>query len=101
MDPLSNTLRQVDLAIQSHFECQYHYGQYFFPNTMMCAGSGNGKDVCEGDVGGPLVVKEGTGIWNLVGITSAVGFNCGSPMPGVFTRVQTYYNWLAGTINAN
>ena len=43
------------------------------PPTQVCAGEeGEGKDTCQGDSGGSLVVKEPNGLWYNIGITSWV-----------------------------
>lgn len=52
-----------------------------------------GRDACDGDGGGPLVCeKEGT--WYQVGIVS-FGIGCGRrSIPGVYTRVSSYTDWI-------
>uniref|UniRef100_A0A182Q4J1 Peptidase S1 domain-containing protein n=1 Tax=Anopheles farauti TaxID=69004 RepID=A0A182Q4J1_9DIPT len=53
-------------------------------------------DTCKGDSGGPLeLVVDGRHY--LVGITST-GFNCGSPIPGIYTEVARYLNWIESIV---
>jgi len=68
------------------------------PN-MICAGLApastpqQGKDACEGDSGGPLIVQE-SGQWKLVGITSW-GAPCNCPaIYAVFTDVSKFKSWI-------
>lgn len=59
---------------------------------MFCAGRGK-DDACHGDSGGPGVIN-GT----LAGVVS-FGIGCGdSRFPGVYTRVDKYYDWIKDTI---
>lgn len=52
-------------------------------------------DTCEGDSGGPLnmVLNETTRQYRVVGITST-GFGCGSSIPGLYTRVSAYLDFI-------
>ncbi|RWS25124.1 uncharacterized protein B4U80_09205 [Leptotrombidium deliense] len=53
-----------------------------------------GKDSCEGDSGGPLMVQRNDSSWVLVGIVSN-GIRCAEPnLPGVYMRVSKYINWI-------
>lgn len=65
--------------------------------SQMCAGSRTErKDTCEGDSGGPLQIvhEESTCMFNVVGITS-FGKGCGIVgVPGVYTRVSYYIDWI-------
>lgn len=47
-------------------------------------------DSCQGDSGGPLVNAAAT---NLIGVTS-YGFECATPIPGVYARVSFYKSWI-------
>ena len=63
---------------------------------MFCFG-GKKSDSCQGDSGGPLIcVENNTPI--LRGIVS-FGKGCGRPgLPGIYTRVSTYIDWIDDTI---
>ncbi|XP_055528727.1 CLIP domain-containing serine protease B4-like [Wyeomyia smithii] len=51
------------------------------------------RDACQGDSGGPLMANM-NGYWYLVGIVS-FGPPCGrTQLPGVYTRVTSYMDWI-------
>jgi secreted trypsin-like serine protease len=52
-------------------------------------------DSCQGDSGGPLVSSSGG---NLIGVTS-YGFQCATPIPGVYTRVSYFKTWIDGYVS--
>ena len=66
----------------------------FLSEYMICAGAvDGGVDACFGDSGGPLMVREG-GQNFLAGLVSS-GFGCAQPdLPGLYTRVTTYLEWM-------
>ncbi len=84
----------VDLAGRNG-ACGGYAGAYN-PVSMLCAGWPNGRvDACQGDSGGPLTGWAGRN--TLVGIVSW-GYGCAmAGYPGVYTRVSTYAQWIAGT----
>lgn len=89
------TLHQVSVPIISNDVCNL---AYFGEITagMLCAGlPEGGKDSCQGDSGGPLVIyDEVTSSWKLAGIVSW-GIGCALPgLPGVYTRVSSYVEWI-------
>lgn len=66
-------------------------------DSQMCAKDReNKRDTCQGDSGGPLQLK-GDATWYrknyLVGITS-FGEGCLGPVPGVYTRIHSYLEWI-------
>ncbi|XP_067879492.1 tissue-type plasminogen activator isoform X2 [Heterodontus francisci] len=62
--------------------------------NMICAGDTRGTDdACKGDSGGPLVCQT-KGHMSLQGIISW-GIGCGKPgIPGVYTNVANYLDWI-------
>ncbi|XP_006868904.1 PREDICTED: serine protease 44 [Chrysochloris asiatica] len=64
----------------------------------ICGYSDQGKDSCQGDSGGPLVC-EFNHTWMQVGIVSW-GIGCGQKgVPGVYTEISFYKDWLIRQLN--
>ncbi|XP_050350270.1 serine protease snake-like [Nymphalis io] len=72
---------------------------------QICAGKlTGGVDSCQGDSGGPLQMKlplpdsvEGS-IYYVIGVTS-FGFGCArSNLPGVYTRVSSFVDWIESIV---
>lgn len=64
--------------------------------TQLCAGDpGFTKDACQGDSGGPLnmVIDEASYLYRIVGVIST-GFGCASAVPGLYTRVSAYLDYI-------
>ncbi|XP_076343510.1 clotting factor G beta subunit-like isoform X2 [Tachypleus tridentatus] len=98
-----NVLRELELPVVTNEQCNKSYQTLPFSNLnrgitddMICAGyQEGGKDSCQGDSGGPLMYHDSTtGRMNLIGVVS-FGFDCALPnIPGVYTRLSSYVNWL-------
>jgi len=89
-------LRAAKLPIMNQARCEKNYENssgWIIP-SMVCAGYPHGGvDACKGDSGGPLACYI-DGSYKLVGVISW-GLGCGKAgMPGVFTRVQHYLDWI-------
>jgi hypothetical protein len=87
-------LHEVEVPIVSNEYC----GTIYFNITanMLCAGLlRGGKDSCQGDSGGPLMVYDETAAeWQQAGIVS-FGQGCAFPgVPGVYTRVSGFIDWI-------
>jgi secreted trypsin-like serine protease len=86
----ADMLHQVSLPIVGNETCNRSYpGE--ISDEMLCAGyAQGGKDACEGDSGGPLLVEDLQGGWQQVGIASS-GKGCALPgYYGVYTRVSSF-----------
>uniref|UniRef100_U5EYA6 CLIP domain-containing serine protease n=1 Tax=Corethrella appendiculata TaxID=1370023 RepID=U5EYA6_9DIPT len=94
---LKLTIRGVSLA-----QCQSVYQKADITDEQICAGGEAGKDACRGDSGGPLMdvdIRHPKGpTWFLIGIVS-FGKGCATAgIPGVYTRVDHYENWIKSKI---
>ncbi|CAG0881424.1 unnamed protein product [Cyprideis torosa] len=108
---------EVDFPVWDSQNCSEHYAdrKEAYPRglpigNVICAGA-PGKDTCQGDSGGPLIVdraqaKDATDDetaetlrlqYELAGITSG-GFACGTLRPGVYTRIDSYLEWILRSI---
>ena len=72
----------------------------WIPRIFVCAGTSNGgKDSCEGDSGGPMVIKGRNSRYELAGVISW-GIGCGDRnRPGVYTRIAEFKNWIIRNSN--
>ncbi|NOT85215.1 MAG: serine protease [Methylococcaceae bacterium] len=92
-------LQQVILPIISNAECKKR--QTTVVDSMLCAGfDEGGKDTCEGDSGGPLIVFDSESqSWQQAGITSFGVSNCAAAgFYGVYTRLQLFKPFIMATI---
>ena len=68
-------------------------------SSQICARGGldGHSDSCDGDSGGPLLVRGEDDKPQLYGLVSW-GVGCGEPgLPGIYTRVGAYVDWIATT----
>jgi secreted trypsin-like serine protease len=92
----SNELRKVDVAFVDPDQCKDSYETV--TENMLCAGE-DGKDSCQGDSGGGLLVydpdeKTEEYGYSLAGVVS-FGRGCARPeFPGVYTKVSNYQDWI-------
>ncbi|CAG0915636.1 unnamed protein product [Notodromas monacha] len=88
-------LQNVEVPVVTNDLCRVQLAEYLpIFSTQLCAGYPGGElDACQGDSGGPLVIKEGGRVY-LVGIVS-VGVGCARPLlPGVYTKISSYIDWI-------
>uniref|UniRef100_T1IZK1 Peptidase S1 domain-containing protein n=1 Tax=Strigamia maritima TaxID=126957 RepID=T1IZK1_STRMM len=97
--PLPEQLYEAQIPIISNLECEKLYQQAGYiesiPDIFICAGRpGGGIDSCEGDSGGPMVIRGADQRWTLAGVISW-GIGCAEPnQPGVYTRISRFRDWV-------
>ncbi|XP_064471734.1 uncharacterized protein LOC135385992 [Ornithodoros turicata] len=92
--PSSAILREVSLPIWNNTECKSKFTQSI-TEVFLCAGTRDGgQDACQGDSGGPLMLEAENSQWTLVGVVSW-GIQCAQAgLPGVYTRVSEFLDWV-------
>ncbi|CAH0728252.1 unnamed protein product, partial [Brenthis ino] len=100
----SNILQKVTVPIMAEANCAEFLGRYSDPreHTLknFCAGE-IGKDSCNGDSGGPLMLFEVyKDNYRMIqyGIVSYGPIQCGSASPGVYTDITKYMKWILDNI---
>ncbi|XP_005795775.1 mast cell protease 3-like [Xiphophorus maculatus] len=95
---LANRLQEVNVTIMSPTTCQRRWGEVPIERTMVCAmGSRNRQGFCSGDSGGPLVCDGAS-----AGVVSFSGRRCGNiRTPDVYTRVDSFRQWIEKVLNEN
>lgn len=106
----SNILQELQLPVLGNKVCEDRYkkqGKLIdakqFNEAVLCAGDLNGgHDSCQGDSGGPLVspkILSDTVRYYQIGIVS-YGIGCArQDVPGVYTRVSTFIDWIKQKIH--
>lgn len=91
----------VGVDIMLHDKCaKIFHKAITVTDQMICAG-GKDKDACQGDSGGPLVCTGSEGTKILSGIVSW-GVGCATRgIPGVYTDVRSYAEWIGEHIKAS
>lgn len=92
--PSSSILRQVTLPVWDNKECKTKFTQAI-PDIFLCAGTTEGgQDACQGDSGGPLMLEGESSQWTLIGVVSW-GIKCAEKgLPGVYTRITEFLDWI-------
>ena len=95
---MSDIIQEVNVPVVTNEECDESIPTPPYPpilSGMICAGvPEGGKDTCQGDSGGPAIWTDSDLRSYLIGITSW-GIGCAQPnLPGVYTRVTEYLDWI-------
>ncbi|KAM9592968.1 serine protease 44-like [Trichechus inunguis] len=103
-DRSSLILQEAELSIIRYEKCnqilqdRMASSSEFVREGVLCGYNDRGKDSCQGDSGGPLVC-EFNHTWMQVGIVSW-GFGCGRKgIPGVYTEISYYKDWIINKLN--
>lgn len=97
-DAYSDRLQKAKLSIIDNKVCRNWFrlaGRDMQINDqLICAGyRAGGTDACHGDSGGPLLSKIDDQ-WSVIGVVST-GIGCARPLlPGLYSRVSSYVNWI-------
>lgn len=75
--------------------CRHRLGNRV-SDTMVCTNNRHDRGICTGDIGGPLITRDGT---TLVGIASWYT-ECGDERPNVFTSVFSHLQFIRSEINS-
>merc|ERR1712038_921671 len=109
----SDILQELELQVIQNEECTNVYREHFIKRqfsdaqassfriskTQICANHTTiGKDSCRGDSGGPLMSRNSLQEWVIHGVVSFGNLNCDSEVPGVYTRVAKYLEWIDSII---
>jgi len=89
-------LKEIELE-----ECREKYDNFLrrsrkkalLTTNQLCAGDDK-ADACGGDSGGPLLHLNSDYSWMVVGIVSFGPSSCAREVPGVYTKVANYLDWI-------
>ncbi|XP_050088575.1 venom protease-like [Anopheles aquasalis] len=108
----ATVLQELQIPILTNDECMQLYkkiGKLFtrkqFNDAVLCAGIlEGGKDSCQGDSGGPLMLPYAINKkfhYFQIGIVS-YGIGCArANLPGAYTRVATFVDWIIKQVTAS
>lgn len=95
----ADRLQEVELQLADQDQCEETYrdltGAGLGPGTLCAGHDEGGRDACQGDSGGGLLLlDQQSGSFTQVGIIST-GIGCARrDLPGVYTRVSHYAQWI-------
>ncbi|TMW46905.1 hypothetical protein DOY81_008013 [Sarcophaga bullata] len=84
-------LQWAPMLIINNSECAEVFGPDF-PSSQLCVSGAGGVSTCNGDSGGPFVLK---GTNTQIGVTSFGTVECTIGTPQSFTRVTSYLPWIS------
>ncbi|XP_049841534.1 brachyurin-like [Schistocerca gregaria] len=91
----SETLQYNEVTVIPNAICEQKYEPGFILESTLCAGNEN-RGICSGDHGGPLVLRSKDG-YKQIGIASFYYEKCEVPLPGGYSRVTYFLDWITRT----
>jgi len=92
--PHSSVLQAATVPVLTREECISEPGSSPPSPDQLCAGLSNARETsCPGDSGGGLMVRDGAGVWSLVGIVSTGPAECGLT-PVIYHDVRSSLSWI-------
>uniref|UniRef100_A0A8D8HYW6 CLIP domain-containing serine protease n=1 Tax=Culex pipiens TaxID=7175 RepID=A0A8D8HYW6_CULPI len=92
----------TELAVSDYEICKSDYvreQKVQLGAGQLCAGGEDGRDTCNGDSGGPLMKEVAEqGRFYVAGLVSFGPNKCGEQLPGVYTRVEHYLQWIVAKV---
>lgn len=88
---MADHLKEASLMTMDNNKCVDYFIDYVVAvgDALMCTSSKTGKKPGFGDNGSPLVHHG-----QAIGIVSFGGWWIQSPLPGLFTRLSHYHDWI-------
>lgn len=97
-------LQKLRLNITDNVDCENIYQAkiegLFIEDSQICATGLPGTDSCKGDSGGPLMYLDSDSRYRIVGVTSFGTIKCDSSVPGVYSRISFYKDWIQSVITS-
>ena len=91
----AQTLQKINVPIVGNDVCEESYGGNAITENMICAGiQSGGKDACDGDSGGPMMIEHDQ--TRLQAGIASWGSGCARPdFYGVYTRINEVVNFIS------
>lgn len=94
----SDRMQFLKVDIEDPEVCEQEYRAklpwFRLEDSQICARGELGTDSCKGDSGGPLMYIDENSAYNLIGITSFGTTKCDSSVPGIYTKVTEFMDWI-------
>ncbi|XP_042248357.1 serine protease 27-like [Thunnus maccoyii] len=100
----SKKLMELKVPVVGNEQCKKELTPTDITDNMICAGlKGEKKGFCEGDFGGPMVLKTGSpeSHWVQAGVMTFRKDCSTSKLPGVSARVSKYESWIKSHITGS